>query len=189
MNHRRLDAESLRDAILSASGQLDATPRKRSVVAEIGNINIGRTNRNVAGRLDATSRHRSVYLPIVRNRLPEMLRLFDFAEPSIIVGRRSVTTVPAQALFLLNSPFILEQSDRMAERVLAISGNATDRIRHAYRLALARPPSEAESRAAASLIQDTLAGLPEGGGEKNRKQAWSALCQSLLACAEFRYQQ
>jgi mono/diheme cytochrome c family protein len=188
MNHRRLDAESLRDAILSASGQLDATPRKRSAVAEVGNINVGRTNRNVSNRLDAASRHRSVYLPILRNRLPEMLRLFDFAEPSIIVGRRSVTTVPSQALFLLNSPFILEQSDRMAERVLAVSGNAGDRVRRAYRLALARRPSEAESRAATSLIQDTLAGLPEGNAEKNRKQAWSALCQSLLACAEFRYQ-
>ncbi|GIT29568.1 MAG: hypothetical protein Ct9H300mP1_16140 [Planctomycetaceae bacterium] len=118
MNHRRLDAESIRDAILTASGQLDPTPRKQSIISEIGDANVGR-NANLTRRINESNRHRSVYLPIVRNRLPEMLRLFDFAEPSIIVGRREVTTVPAQALFLLNSSFVIEQSDHMARRILA----------------------------------------------------------------------
>ena len=188
MNHRRLDAESIRDAMLAASGQLDHTPRRKSAVAEIGDVNIGR-NANVDRRLNELNRHRSVYLPIVRNRLPEMLRLFDFAEPSIIVGRRDVTTVPAQALFLLNSNFVLELSDRMAEQLLASGNDESARVRQAYRLSLSRTPSETEISAAMDLVRDTIASLPDGDDDRKQLQAWSGLCQSLLACAEFRYLQ
>ena len=187
MNHRRLDAESIRDAILTASGQLDPTPRKQSIISEIGDANVGR-NANLTRRINESNRHRSVYLPIVRNRLPEMLRLFDFAEPSIIVGRREVTTVPAQALFLLNSSFVIEQSDHMARRILAASDDPA-RVRQAYRLALGRIPSDAEIAAATGLIRDTIASLPSGDDDGKQLRAWSGLCQSLMACAEFRYLQ
>jgi cytochrome c553 len=186
MNHRRLDAEAIRDAMLAASGQLDPKPRQKSAVAAIGDVNIGR-NANVNRRLDEFSRNRSVYLPIVRNRLPEMLRLFDFAEPSIIVGRRDVTTVPTQALFLLNSNFVLTLSDQMAKKLLASENDESARVRHAYRLALSRTPSEAEIAAARGLVDDTIASLPDGDDAARELQAWSLLCQSLLACAEFRY--
>jgi len=117
-----------------------------------------------------------------------MLRLFDFAEPSIIVGRREVTTVPAQALFLLNSSFVIEQSDHMARRILAAADDPA-RVRQAYRLALGRIPSDAEIAAATGLVRDTIASLPSGGGDGKQLRAWSGLCQSLMACAEFRYLQ
>ena len=188
MNHRRLDAESIRDAILAVSGQLETTPPKRSVVAEIGNANVGRAGGTLA-KLNAASRHRSVYLPIVRNALPEMLRLFDFAEPSIIVGRRDVTTVPAQALFLLNSPFILKQSDHMARQILASSSDDAGRVARAYSMTLARPPTTRESTTAIALVKDHLASLPGQTTDGDRQRAWSSLCQALLACAEFRYLQ
>jgi len=188
MNHRRLDAESIRDAILTASGQLDPTPRKQSIISEIGDANVGR-NANLTRRINESNRHRSVYLPIVRNRLPEMLRLFDFAEPSIIVGRREVTTVPAQALFLLNSSFVIEQSDHMARRILAGSTDNPARVRQAYQQALGRTPSDAETAAATGLVRDTIASLPSGDDAGKQLQAWSGLCQSLMACAEFRYLQ
>ena len=189
MNHRRLDAEAIRDAMLAATGQLDPKPRLKSAVATIGDVNIGR-NANVNRRLNELNRNRSVYLPIVRNRLPEMLRLFDFAEPSIIVGRREVTTVPTQALFLLNSKFVLELSDQMARKLLASQNNESARLRLAYRLTLSRTPSEAELTAARELLEDTIASLPDGDDDAGKQlQAWSGLCQSLLACAEFRYLQ
>ncbi len=188
MNHRRLDAESIRDAMLAASGKLDPKPPQKSVVAKIGNANIGR-GANVDRQLRQPNHKRSVYLPIVRNRLPEMLRLFDFAEPSIIVGRREVTTVPAQALFLLNSQFVLDLSDHMARKLLADDGDESSRVRQAYQLALNRVPSETEISAATALISDTIASLPEGKDAEKQLQAWSGLCQSLLACAEFRYLQ
>jgi hypothetical protein len=188
MNHRRLDAESIRDAMLAASGQLDLTPRKQSVVAEIGDANIGR-NLRIDDQINQSNRNRSVYLPIVRNRLPEMLRLFDFAEPSLIVGRREVTTVPTQALFLLNNHFVLELSDHMAQRLLADRDEASARVRLAYRLSLGRTPSDAEVDTANQLVLDTIAGLKDGDNDAKQLQAWSSLCQSLLACAEFRYLQ
>ena len=189
MNHRRLEAEAIRDAMLAASGQLNSRPRQRSAVAEIGDGNAGR-NPKLDQQLKAASRHRSVYLPIVRNRLPEMLRLFDFAEPSIIVGRREVTTVPSQALFLLNSTFILEMSDRMASRLLDThKTDITARVHLAYQLALGRSPSVRETTAATDLVNDTLASLPEGQNSDKQLRSWSGLCQSLLACAEFRYLQ
>ncbi len=188
MNHRRLDAESIRDAMLAVSGQLDLTPRKQSVVAEIGDANIGR-NLRIDEKINQSNRNRSVYLPIVRNRLPEMLRLFDFAEPSIIVGRREVTTVPTQALFLLNNHFVLELSDHMAQRLLADRDEASARVRLAYRLSLGRTPSDAEVGAANQLVLDTIASLDDGDDDAKQLQAWSNLCQSLLACAEFRYLQ
>ena len=174
--------------MLAASGKLDPKPRQKSVVAAIGNANIGRSA-NVNRQLDQLNHNRSVYLPIVRNRLPEMLRLFDFAEPSIIVGRRDVTTVPAQALFLLNSKFVLELSDHMAGQLLAAGGEESARVRQAYRLTLSRTPSESEIAAATDLVRDTIASLPAGDDSKKQLQAWSGLCQSLLACAEFRYLQ
>ena len=188
MNHRRLDAEAIRDAMLAASGQLDQKPRQKSAVAAIGDVNIGR-NANVNRRLHEFSRNRSVYLPIVRNRLPEMLRLFDFAEPSIIVGRRDVTTVPTQALFLLNSKFVLTLSDQMARKLLASENDESARVRQAYRLALSRTPSEAEIAAARGFVDATIASLPDGDEAGKQLRAWSGLCQSLLACAEFRYLQ
>ena len=188
MNHRRLDAEAIRDAMLAASGQLDQKPRQKSAVAAIGDVNIGR-NANVDRRLNEFNRNRSVYLPIVRNRLPEMLRLFDFAEPSIIVGRREVTTVPTQALFLLNSNFVLTLSDQMAKKLLAAENDESARVRQAFRLTLSRTPSKAEITAARGLVDDTIASLPDGDDAGKQLQAWSGLCQSLLACAEFRYLQ
>ena len=91
--------------------------------------------------------HRSVYLPIVRNGVPEALGLFDFADPSIVVGQRDVTTVPSQSLYLMNSPFIVRQAEVMAKRVLEAKDaggtmNDEERVDHAFRIALARRPTD-----------------------------------------------
>ncbi len=115
-NQRRLEAEALRDAMLVASGEIDLTPGVGSIVAQVGDGDIGR---NLRGSQFATNdTKRSVYLPIVRNELPEALQVFDFPEPSIIAGQRDVTTVPTQALYMMNSPFVLDRSKALAQRVL-----------------------------------------------------------------------
>jgi vancomycin resistance protein YoaR len=87
MTHRRLDAEAIRDAILHASGELDLRPFDGSVVHGLGDLDFGQNNKDFAARSGAVATHRSVYLPIIRNSVPEALRVFDFAEPSLIVGR------------------------------------------------------------------------------------------------------
>ena len=94
-NHRRLEAEAIRDAILAASGQLDPAPGDKSVVATIGDGDIGRSIQPARFAVDSVKR--SVYLPIVRGAVPEALRVFDFPEPSIISAQRDVTTVPTPA--------------------------------------------------------------------------------------------
>ncbi len=181
MNQRRLEAEAIRDAILQTAGQLDLTPGKGSVVETIGDGDVGRNIRT--DRFVVASRQRSVYLPIVRGALPEMLQVFDFPDPSIIFGQREVTTVPTQALFMLNNAFVLEQAAHFAQRISADEKlDADQRIGLAYRLALSRRPTSEELSAAKQYLQNA--------SQKNKpisKPAWSRFCQALLASADFRY--
>jgi hypothetical protein len=123
---------------------------------------------------------RSVYLPILRNALPEMMRLFDTAEPSLIVGKRNETTVPTQALYLMNNPFVIGQAFNMAKRVMDTAEGRPDGIRLAYELAFARAATDDE----VSRAHEFLNSVAE---EKDRPGQWMVLCQALLASAEFRY--
>lgn len=173
-HHRRLDAESIRDAILASSGHLELEPVKGSGVTALGETNIGRESTKIAA-LNSPHPHRSVYHPILRNNLPDSLKLFDFAEPSIIVGKRQITTVPSQALYLMNSPFILQQSDVLAKRINGLSdGSRTNRVHHAYLLTLGREPTKDESKKMVQYLASEEGNLPN-------------LCQVLIASAEFRY--
>jgi len=196
---QRLDAESLRDAILSVSGKLDLNQPDGSLVSKIGDGEVGR-NANL-GPLTSPFWHRSVYLPIIRSEVPEMLKVFDFAEPSIVVGRRNVTTVPSQALFLMNSPFVLAQAEALAERVAKQSGSDSQgsngpqgssdqaaRVRFAYQLCFGRSPSVAELAEAQSYLDQVRSAPATGSTTQTRDQlAWTSFCQALLASAEFRY--
>lgn len=186
-NHRRLEAESIRDAMLVVSGKLDAEPAKGSPVLTAGNGIIGR-NLKVDG-FGADDTKRSVYLPIVRGYVPEILKVFDFPEPSMIYGSRDVTTVATQALFMMNSDFATTQAEAFADRVLREdAGSETDRVDRAWRIALARLPSETERSEALSLIEQTSASFETSESESDRlKKAWTSLAQSLFASAEFRY--
>ncbi len=190
MNTRRLDAEALRDAVLAASGELDREPVEASVVAELGNSNIGRDTKSREALARGVNSHRSVYLPIVRNIVPEFLSTFDFAEPSILVGRRNITTVPTQALYMMNSDFILEQSARLSKRVFeSEAGDREARIDQIYLRALSRTPDPGEKEAAARFLEEFMAGLAEQkeNPEEAAAAAWASLSQALLASAEFRY--
>src|SRR5690606_32156370 len=105
---RRLDAEVLRDSILHVSGRLDP---------EAG----GPTIRPAASNdyhYSQEGDRRSIYLPVLRNSLPEILETFNMADPSRTTGNRDIGTVAPQALFLMNHPFILEQAEIAARRVM-----------------------------------------------------------------------
>ncbi|HVJ87287.1 MAG TPA: PSD1 and planctomycete cytochrome C domain-containing protein, partial [Caulifigura sp.] len=104
MAKRRLPAEAIRDAMLAASGEIDLARPDGSLVGRV----IGDRPVSLIG-LDARlpkdldgSKNRSVYLPVIRDRLPDILELFDFAEPSLVTGERETTNVPTQALYLMN---------------------------------------------------------------------------------------
>jgi hypothetical protein len=189
-NHRRLEVEAIGDAILLVSGQLDLEPEKASIVQSVGDGIVGRNLQ--PSQFVAKNRKRSVYLPIVRGNLPEMLKLFDFPEPSIISGSRDVTTVATQALFMMNSDFMMTQSDALAGRVLGESEMDDDtRIELAYRLTLGRSPSDEETKTALTFVEETTASLDAGQSKKDnndaKAKAWAGLAQALFGSAEFRY--
>ncbi len=109
MSKRRLDAECIRDAILTASGQLELQPPIGSAIAYAGDGPVGFARffgvpEETIVDSGSRSKNRSVYLPIARDILPDALAVFDFAEPTLVSGSREVTNVPSQALYLLNRP-------------------------------------------------------------------------------------
>jgi hypothetical protein len=178
MRRHRLEAEAIRDAILAASGQLDLKRPSGSPVSQLGDREIGQ-NRDLS-TLASGTRNRSIYLPIIRQAMPDSLSLFDAADPSLVVGARDATTVATQALYLLNSPFVGEQAEKMAERLLADRQlDDTGRVALAYQLALSRLPEKEEVQRSLAFVREYPATQPAA--------AWSALCQALFASGEFRY--
>jgi hypothetical protein len=109
---RRLNAESIRDSILAASGRLDLTgPTNGSLTAVIGNGYIGANVKD--SEFQVEHRRRSLYLPIVRDLVPESLALFDFPDANLVTAKREDTSSPTQALFLLNNEFVLIESQQL----------------------------------------------------------------------------
>ncbi len=182
-NQRRLEAEAIRDSLLFVSGELDLNPATGSIVEKVGNGNVGRTIQ--PNRLSTTDNKRSVYLPIVRGVVPEFLSVFDFPDPSIIFGAREVTTVPTQALYMMNSEFVLERSTKFAQRLLEQSElDQQQRIQTAFQWALGRQPTDVEANRLAKFI-DSMCG--EDADSEAREMAWASACQVLFASSEFRY--
>jgi hypothetical protein len=178
MNRRRLDAECIRDTILATSGQLQRAIGGPGFPADLAS-DYG---------YQPTGTRRSVYVPVFRNALPDLFEAFDFADPSMVVGRRNVSTVAPQALYLMNHPFVLEQSRHAARRLLSETATRRDdqqRIERAYRLTLGRPPSAQERRIALEfLVQSEDAG---DGASAGPEDAWALLFQALFATIDFRY--
>ncbi|MEO0413456.1 MAG: PSD1 and planctomycete cytochrome C domain-containing protein [Verrucomicrobiota bacterium] len=187
-NKRRLDAESMRDAILAVSGQLDLERPVSSVVAQGGAGFVGRTLS--AAQLNSPSVNRSVYLPIVRDQVPEVLSLFDFSDPSLMAGKREVTTVPSQALYWMNSDFVIQASQQMADFLIKDKQLKGAKLGvTAFIYAYSRYPSEAEGEATKAYFEKFIPMAIESG--KSREEATRlavvTFCQSLLSSAEFQY--
>ena len=137
MNRRRLDFEALRDGLLAAGGQLELTP---------GGLGVELTT-------EPFTKRRAVYGFIDRQNLPGVFRTFDFASPDSTTGQRFNTTVPQQALFMLNSPFVVQQARAVVARVEAAGVGAgigpagdAERVRQIYRAVLRREPTAEEAR-------------------------------------------
>src|SRR6185312_6701495 len=140
-NRRRLDAESIRDAILTASGGLDASRGGPHAFPPVASW--GFTQHNPFQAVYETDR-RSIYLMAQRTRRHPYLALFDGPDPNSSTDRRNVTTVPTQALFFLNNPFLHKQSAQFADRLLRANGDTRQRIDLAHRLSLGRPATADE---------------------------------------------
>ncbi len=159
-NRRRLDLEAMRDSYLLIAGRLDRAMHGRPV--DIAN--------------DAKNARRTVYGLVDRQSLPGLFRTFDFAVPDQSVERRPLTTVPQQALFGLNAPFMMEQAKALAARTEKLDGEA--RLRGFYRLALARDPSAGELQVGLRFVQ-----TPQGA-ERSQLTPWQQYAQVLLLTNE-----
>lgn len=152
---RRLSAESVRDTILTVSGRLDRTLYGLSIhpyrEKEIDYRKLW------SGPLDGNGR-RSIYIKVTRMEGPQLLELFDFPNPMATRGRRDRTNVPAQALALLNDPFVIDQAKFWAEQLIAAEPvSIEDRVQNMFQTALGRPPHEDEQQRFVALIRQ-LAG-------------------------------
>jgi hypothetical protein len=182
---RRLAAEAIRDAMLAASGELaEQRPVGSLVATKIGDrpISLIGLDKNIPADLDE-SLHRSLYLPVLRDRLPDVLDLFDFAEPSLVTGARETTNVPLQALYLMNSPFVLARAQGLAERLLRETDTPEKQIRRAFVLCYGRLPDADERAMSLEFLERAKEASDGANGQTG---ALAAFCQSLLATAEFR---
>lgn len=184
-NKRRLDAEVIRDSMLAVSGKLDTSRLPGSLIANLAgqSVSLLGFNKEVPPDFDGTLR-RSVYLPVVRDHLPDALELFDFAEPSLVTGSRDVTNVPLQALYLMNGAFVQGQADALADRVMNERMDEAGRIRRAFTLCFNRVPDHKEIALARGYFEAARRAAESAPGEE--RKIWSGYCQSLLSTAEFR---
>ncbi len=158
MNRRRLEAEALRDSILAASGRLEPTmggPALR----------------------DFNMPRRTLYLMTIRSDRSGFGPLFDAADSTAPVDKRTISTVAPQALFLLNNPFVLAQTRALAKRIVAAEKDEGARIDYAYRLLYGRAPTTAEVKIGEDFLKRV------GSGE----QAWQEYGEVLLCANEFIY--
>lgn len=152
-----------------------------------------RNRQSGSSLFDSSVYYRSVYLPVARNSLPRSLEVFDFAEPSMVIGQRESSNTPAQALYMMNNTFVIEQSDALARRILKEASRPADRINLAFQLVYNRQPTSDENRASMEFFRkaDTTPPADRGkaprSGNEQKFVAFSEFCQALFASAEFRY--
>lgn len=172
MNRKRLEVEAIRDSILTVSSHLDGAMNGPNMPAGL----------STEYGYKFTDRRRSIYTPVFRNTLPEIFEVFDFPDPNLIVGKRNVSTVAPQALYLMNNPFILSESQAAAEELLKLTDLSNDqRTERMYLLVIGRKPTESEvSRVNAFLNR------PDA---KSPQDSWSLLFQAMFSTLDFRYYQ
>ncbi|WZO96659.1 PSD1 and planctomycete cytochrome C domain-containing protein [Isosphaeraceae bacterium EP7] len=174
-NLRRLESESIRDAILACSGSLKGDMFGPSVPVHLTEFMDGRGRPGSSGPIDGDGR-RSIYQNVRRNFLAPLLTAFDSPPPASPMGRRNVSNVPAQALTMLNDPFVLGQAKLWAERVLAAGPRTSEaRVELLYRTAFGRSPTADERAAALAFVQ----------GAEDDAGAWGDLCHVLFNVKEF----
>jgi hypothetical protein len=157
---RRLDFEAWRDAWLAVSGRLDATRGGPS---------------NDLDKPDNV--RRTIYAKVSRLEANKLMVLFDFPDANVTSDRRSVTTVPQQQLFVLNSAFTIETAKAFADRLEKSAAKDEDRVALAFRLAYCREPTREELAASVEFVR--------GAGSADRLSPWQQFAQAILASNEF----
>ncbi len=173
-SRRRLSAEEIRDSLLFVGGRLDLTVGKSHPFPK---EETWKFTQHAPFHAVYETNRRSVFLMVQRQRRHPFLALFDGADPNASTGKRSITTVPTQALYFLNNPFFHSQSEAFAARIVKASEKDANRIRFAFRVAFQREPDAREVEAAVRFLSSN----------PHSSQAWQAYARVLLASNEFIY--
>jgi hypothetical protein len=168
---RRLEGEAIRDAMLCVAGRLNSTMYGPPIAVHLTPFLAGRGRPN-SGPLDGDGR-RSLYIAVRRNFLSPMMLAFDTPSPFSTVGRRTVSNVPAQALILMNDPFVHLMAERWGKTIAATPASAGDRIDRMYRQAFTRPPTPSERGECLAFIQSRAKSADDA-------KAWGALAHVLF---------
>ncbi len=190
-NLRRVEAEVVRDTMLAVCGTLNPKPGGPSVFPTLPQEVHGTQDSSGKGWADspaAEQNRRSVYLVVKRALKLPLLDCLDFANSASPVGVRPTTTTAPQALMLLNDAFVQRQAAALAERIAREAGGREDRqVERAFQLALQRPPSRAELKAARSLLADQRQRAMVEGSPEPGRAAFKSFCRGLLNVNEMIY--
>ena len=184
---RRLESEAIRDSMLLIAGRLDRKSFGPSVPVHLTPFMQGRGRPGNSGPLDGDGR-RSIYTSVNRNFISPMMLAFDTPIPFTTIGRRNVSNVPAQALILMNDPFVLDMSKRCAERSLKDQPDLTpeQRIERLYLDAFIRSPTAVEQSEALTFLQEQAKSYDlAANGWSKHAQVWTDLCHVLFNVKEF----
>ena len=190
---RRLDAESIRDSLLFVGGGLDR--RMGGSLLHVGNREFlfDHTSKD---ETNYTSNRRALYLPVIRNHLYDQFALFDYSNASVVQSQRAETTVPSQALFMLNSDLVMDVSQTLVERLEHEAGDFKERGQLLHQWVLGRKPTAQEWQILASLMDASTKNLDVQGGEAQnveaqnaaaQRRAWQLYAHALLSSNEFLY--
>ncbi len=183
---RRLEAEAIRDAILAVSGELDPEMYGPSIPVYYAH-DVGKTKGdNPKGPLDGNGR-RAIYQEIRRNTHNPFLEVFDLPAPASTRGERDVTNVPVQSLTMLNSPFVILEAEKWAEKLTRRRDETpAERVEAMFEKALGRRPS-AEERDRAQTYVAMLAREHSAEDPLASKPVWRDFAQTLFNLKEFLY--
>jgi hypothetical protein len=175
---RRLEAEAIRDSILAVSGSLNPKMFGPSVPPYVSTYQDGR-GKPKPGPLDGEGR-RSIYIQVRRNFLPAFYLAFDYPLPISSIGARGTSTVPAQALLMMNNEFVSEQAANWAAKVVEAAADPHDRLALMYRRAFARIPTQPE-------VDQILNFIAEQAQRRADVEVWADVAHVLFNSAEFLY--
>lgn len=183
-NRRRLDAESMRDSMLLVSGQLDTNSRGPHAFPHPSTWTFTQ-HRPFADVYE--SNRRSVYLMTQRIQKHPYFAIFDGADTNLSTAERLVTTTPIQALFMMNSPFVHDQADRLAQKLISEFPQENQQVDRAHRVVLGRPATPEELEKGADYLQKAQAALASRDVPvvEKRAQALASYVRALFSSNEF----
>jgi len=186
---QRLEGETVRDSILAIAGTLDRHLYGPSVTPYISKYQDGR-GKPEPGPLDGNGR-RSVYIQVRRNFITPMFLAFDYPLPISTIGSRSTSTVPAQALMMLNNELVAFQAQQWARRIVAEEGDSRRRVERMFLSAFGRPAEEWEIKETLAFVKTQKSRYDSaqdpGVASNDTLDAWSDLSHVLMNSAEFIY--